>query len=206
MKNEKKSHWEKVYLEKSPDQVSWTQVYPTVSMEMITGFNLDKSAPIIDIGGGDSLLVDFLLQEGYSDITIVDISSRALEKAKARLGELSGRIHWIETDIRDFVPQRSYAVWHDRATFHFLHSSEEIHSYANTAGQFTGEYLVMATFSLTGPEKCSGLPVSRYSERTLREIFREGFTEIECRPQEHTTPMQSTQDFLFCSFKKNTEQ
>ncbi|MFC3560221.1 class I SAM-dependent methyltransferase [Pedobacter jamesrossensis] len=202
MKNEKKMHWKKVYLEKSADQVSWTQDYPTGSMEMIKSFNLDKSAPIIDIGGGDSLLVDFLLQEGYSDITVVDISARALEKAKTRLGERSAKIKWIEGDIRDFVPQRNYALWHDRATFHFLRSSEEIFSNVQMAGQFTSKYLVMATFSLTGPEKCSGLLVSRYSKNTLCELFKDGFKNIECRAQQHITPMQRSQDFLFCCFKK----
>lgn len=202
MNNKKKLHWERVYIEKSPDQVSWTQSYPTVSMEMIKGFNLDKSAPIIDIGGGDSLLVDFLLQEGYTDITVVDISARALQKAKERLGDFAGRIHWIEADIKAFVPDRAYAIWHDRATFHFLTSPEEIEHYAAMAERFTGDYLIMATFSLAGPEKCSGLPVSRYDENELQEVFKTGFTKIECRLHQHITPMESTQDFLFCSFKK----
>ena len=206
MNIEKKLHWEKVYLEKSPEQVSWTQEYPVLSMEMIAGFNLGKSAPIIDIGGGDGLLVDFLLQEGYSDLTVVDISVRALEKAKARLGDLAGRIHWIETDIREFVPDRAYAIWHDRATFHFLTSAEEIERYAAMAARFTSEYLILATFSPAGPEKCSGLPVSRYSENALCGVFKDGFTKMECRQHQHITPMHSTQDFLFCSFKKNTTQ
>ncbi|NII82129.1 class I SAM-dependent methyltransferase [Pedobacter sp. SG908] len=202
MDNTKKLHWEKVYTEKSPDQVSWTQSYPTVSMEMIKGFNLDKSTPIIDIGGGDSLLVDFLLQEGYTDITVVDISARALQKAKQRLGDLAGQIDWIVADIMEFEPQRTYAIWHDRATFHFLDLPAEIERYVAMAEQFTDDYLIMATFSPVGPEKCSGLPVSRYDEKGLQEVFKNGFTKIESRQHEHLTPMHSRQDFLFCSFTK----
>lgn len=206
MDNRKKLHWEKVYLEKSPDQVSWTQSYPVVSMEMIKGFDLDKSAPIIDIGGGDSLLVDFLLQEGYTDITVVDISARALQKAKERLGDLAGQVHWIVADIMEFEPQKTYAIWHDRATFHFLNLAGDIERYVAMAQQFADGYLIMATFSPTGPEKCSGLPVSRYDEKGLQEVFKNGFTQVASRKHEHPTPMHSRQDFLFCSFMNDKNQ
>ncbi|MFF5380840.1 class I SAM-dependent methyltransferase [Pedobacter suwonensis] len=202
MDNWKQLHWDKVYREKAPDQLSWTQVYPVVSMEMIKGLDLDKSAPIIDIGGGDSLLVDFLLQEGYTDITVVDISERALEKAKGRLGETADQIEWIAADITDFEPARAYSLWHDRAAFHFLTAPEDIFRYAAIAERFTDRYLILSTFFLTGPEKCSGLPVTRYDGRGLQGVFQNAFTIRESRVHEHLTPMHSRQDFLSCSFDR----
>lgn len=115
MNSERKHHWEKVYETKSPSEVSWTQEKPVTSLDFILSFDLPKSAPIIDVGGGDSLLVDNLLNLGYTDITVLDISGKALERAKKRLGKLAEKVDWIESDISQFNPTRSYSIWHDRA-------------------------------------------------------------------------------------------
>ena len=203
--SEKKIHWEKVYEEKTPEQVSWTQEYPLISISMIASFQSNKDLPIIDIGGGDSLLVDFLLQEGYSDITVLDISSKALEKAKIRLGQLADKVKWIVSDINTFEPDRKYGIWHDRATFHFLTAKEDIERYANLVSRCVDGYIVMGTFSNNGPEKCSGLQVCRYDKPTLAAIFEPAFVNIESVVQEHVTPMQTVQQFLFCSFSKKRD-
>lgn len=115
----KKQHWEKVYQNNQPHEVSWTQDIPRISLDFIKSFNLPKTAGIIDIGGGDSNLVDHLLESGYQDITVLDISEAAIERAKLRLGDQAERVNWIISDLTDFVPSRRYNLWHDRATFHF---------------------------------------------------------------------------------------
>jgi len=129
----KKAHWEKVYETKEPHEVSWTQEVPKTSLEMIHSFPIDRSAKIIDIGGGDSTLVDFLLEQVFENITVLDISAKALEKAKARLGDRAQLVTWIVSDITQFQPETTYDVWHDRAVFHFLTEQEQIEKYLNIA-------------------------------------------------------------------------
>lgn len=131
--SEHKNHWENVYETKNPDQVSWTQAKPQTSLDFISSFGLGKEARIIDIGGGDSNLVDFLLQEGYENITVLDISSKALEKAKERLGDAAAKVKWIATDITAFEPAETYDIWHDRAAFHFLTTREQVSKYIGIA-------------------------------------------------------------------------
>ena len=197
-----KQHWEKVYQTKEPHELSWTQEMPKTSLEFIHGFHLPKSASIIDIGGGDSHLADYLLEEGYTDITVLDISAASLEKAKQRLGNKAEKIKWIVSDIKDFVPDRKYDVWHDRATFHFLTTEEEIRSYLAIVRNNTKGYLVVATSSQSGPKKCSGLPIKQYSDDQLANIFMEGFQKIRCVNVDHITPFQTKQNFTFCSFRR----
>jgi SAM-dependent methyltransferase len=196
-----KQHWEKVYQTKEPHELSWTQEKPQTSLEFIRSFNLPKSASIIDIGGGDSHLAECLLEEGYSDITVLDISAASLEKAKRRLGDKAKKIKWIVSDINDFIPNRKYDVWHDRATFHFLTTAEEIKSYLTIVRNHTKGYLVLATSSSTGPQKCSGLPIKQYSDDQLANIFIEGFQKIRCVNVDHITPFHTKQNFTFCSFR-----
>ena len=136
MEVDNKNHWETVYETKQPDEVSWTQENPKTSLAFIRKTHLGKTAKIIDIGGGDSKLVDFLLEEGYKNITVLDISAKALERAQKRLGKKAGKIHWIVSDITEFKPEVSYEIWHDRATFHFLTTAQQIKKYVDKRNEF----------------------------------------------------------------------
>ena len=202
MNPENKNHWETVYETKSPDQVSWTQVVPTTSLDFIRSFGLPKTAKIIDIGGGDSKLVDFLVNEGFENVTVLDISANALDKAKKRLGEKAQKINWVVSDITEFEPNTTFDVWHDRATFHFLTTKEQVAKYMETARKSVNGYLTIGTFSENGPTKCSGLTIKQYSEDSLTTELKNGFEKIRCLTEDHTTPFQTTQNFLFCCFKR----
>jgi 2-polyprenyl-3-methyl-5-hydroxy-6-metoxy-1,4-benzoquinol methylase len=201
--SDNKNHWENVYETKNPDQVSWTQKKPQTSLDFINSFGLGKEAKIIDIGGGDSNLVDFLLEEGYENITVLDISAKALEKAKQRLGDKADKVKWIATDITAFQPTETYDIWHDRAAFHFLTTPEQVSKYIDIAKKNITGYLVLGTFSKNGPTKCSGLDIQQYDEESLSENFKKDFEKIQCITEDHTTPFETTQNFIFCSFKKH---
>ena len=164
-----KSHWEKIYSEKSPKEVSWTQEVPETSIEFFNDFKLSKTSPIIDVGGGESKFVDYLLAKGYKNISVLDISENAIKKAKDRLGEKSKNIEWIVCDINDFNPKKKYALWHDRAVFHFLTSSVEINRYVENV-KLNSENFIVGTFSTSGPEKCSGLKITQYDESLLQKL------------------------------------
>lgn len=202
MESSKKDHWEKVYNTKKPDEVSWTQEKPETSLHFIRSFNLPETAAIIDIGGGDSKLADYLLEEGYKDISVLDISGQAIERAKKRLGTKADMITWIVADITEFVPARKYDAWHDRATFHFLTSPEQLNQYLDTAGKAVTGYMAIGTFSDRGPDKCSGLEIKKYSQDELKRQFAKGFDKIECITEDHITPFHTIQNFTFCSFKR----
>jgi cyclopropane fatty-acyl-phospholipid synthase-like methyltransferase len=195
-------HWENVYETKTPDEVSWTQEKPETSLDLIRSFGLDKKVRIIDIGGGDSNLVDFLLEEEYENITVLDISARALEKAKERLGEKADQVTWIHSDITMFEPSETYDIWHDRAAFHFLTQEEQVSKYVSTAGKWVTGFMILGTFSKDGPKKCSGLDIQQYDDISLSERFQSDFTKIKCFTQDHMTPFGTVQNFVFCSFKK----
>ncbi len=197
-----KDHWENVYETKNPDQVSWTQKKPQTSLDFIHSFGLGKEAKIIDIGGGDSHLVDFLLEDGYENITVLDISAKALEKAKQRLGNKAERVKWIATDITAFEPNENYDIWHDRAAFHFLTTPEQVSKYIDIARNSITGFMVLGTFSKNGPTKCSGLDIQQYDEESLSENFEADFEKIKCITEDHTTPFETIQNFVFCSFKK----
>ncbi|MBC6698948.1 class I SAM-dependent methyltransferase [Hymenobacter puniceus] len=199
-----KQHWETVYGTRQPHEVSWTEAVPATSLEFIHGFRLSRQSAIIDVGGGDSRLVDFLLTEGYENLTVLDISGAALARARQRLGSRADRVQWIEADVRAFQPPQSYSLWHDRAAFHFLTTAPDIARYLTLARLAIepGGYLTMGTFSLDGPKACSGLPIRQYSEQALGEQLRQGFTKLRCRTEDHITPFQTTQNFLFCSFRR----
>jgi len=197
----RKQHWETVYETKTPEQVSWTQEKPELSLTFINDLGLDKTASIIDIGGGDSKLVDFLLAEGFTDVSVLDISGKAIERAKKRLGKLADKVTWIESDINEFIPSKKYAIWHDRAAFHFLTSIEEQGRYVDLVNSAVTDFLVIGTFSENGPLKCSGLEIQQYSESSMVDQFR-GFQKIKCENENHLTPFDTIQNFIFCSFKK----
>ena len=199
-----KQHWEAVYAARQSHEVSWFQAVPTTSLTFIDAFALPRHAPIIDIGGGDSHLVDYLLAAGYDDVTVLDISGAALTRTQRRLGVQAERVQWVEADIRAFIPARSYALWHDRAAFHFLTTAPEVTQYLHQARTAVrpGGFLTMGTFSLDGPTRCSGLPIRQYSEDALTSVLADGFTKLRCLTEDHRTPAQSIQSFLFCSFQR----
>lgn len=200
-----KGHWENVFGKKQATEVSWYQPVPKDSLDFINQFNLDKNAAIIDIGGGDSFLADNLLQLGYTNITVLDISSAAIERAKKRLGEKAAMVNWIVSDILDFATDKKFDCWHDRAAFHFLTTETEIEKYLSIAKQHISSAgkMVMGTFSTEGPEKCSGLPVKQYDEKALSSLLQKWFTKIKCITTEHITPFKTIQQFLFCSFQNH---
>ena len=198
-----KGHWEKVYETKTPQEVSWTQDTPQTSLDLIHQSGLDKSARIIDIGGGDSKLVDFLIEEGYTNITVLDISAKALERSQARLGDKAAKVNWIVSDITSFVPQQDFDIWHDRAAFHFLTTPEQINSYVQLVKKHVRKFVSIGTFSTNGPEKCSGLYIKRYDETSLTKLFEPEFTAINCTIEDHITPFNTTQNFVFCAMERN---
>ena len=202
MKNSTKKHWETVYETKNPEQVSWTQENPKTSLNLIHSFNLSKSVKIIDIGGGDSKFVDFLIEEGFENITVLDISQKAIEKAQLRLGENAKKVNWIVSDINQFEPTTQYDVWHDRAAFHFLTNELDINKYVKTVEKSVSQHLIIGTFSEDGPKKCSGLEIKQYSEEAMTKLFQNEFEVVKCFIEDHTTPFDTTQNFIFCSFKR----
>jgi len=201
----RKEHWEKIYAAMKPDEVSWTQDIPQTSLNFLHSFNLPKTASIIDIGGGDSRFVDYLLEEGFENITVLDISEKAIERAKDRLGSNAMRVNWITSDITEFHTSHTYDCWHDRATFHFLTRPDEINSYLSTARQSVNGYMIIGTFSDKGPDKCSRLDVHKYSEEELQERLLNGFEKLRCVTEDHITPFNTIQNFLFCSFRRRQQ-
>jgi ubiquinone/menaquinone biosynthesis C-methylase UbiE len=201
---DRKKHWESIYSLKPSNELSWFQEYPKISIEFITGLNLPKGAKIIDIGGGESKLAGVLLEKGYTDITVLDISEKVIQKAKRNLREKADKIKWIVSDITEFNTDTKYDLWHDRATFHFLMSEKQIGKYIATAKRNINKngYLIMGTFSTKGPRKCSGLEIKQYSEGSMTKKFRESFKKIKCMEEYHKTPFNTYQNFLFCQFQR----
>lgn len=199
---ERKAHWETVYENKSPNEVSWTEEIPQTSLDFIHSFGDDKSVSIIDIGGGDSRLVDCLLDEGYTNISVLDISEKALDRAKIRLGDLANNVNWIVSDITEFKPESTFDIWHDRAVFHFLTEQADIATYIELVGKSVAKNMVIGTFSENGPLRCSALDISQYSTQELSERFEEKFKVTHSLNVDHTTPFDTVQNFSFCGFVK----
>lgn len=199
-----KEHWEKLYSNPQFSEVSWYQVTPKVSLDFVSELQIAKEAAIIDVGGGDSFLVDHLLETGFINITVLDISEAAINRAKLRLGPKASLVTWIVCAITEFAPDRKFDFWHDRAVFHFLTTKEQINKYlavVNKALPASGK-IVIGTFSETGPTTCSGLPIKQYSETSLTTLIKKWFQKIKCIQTDHITPFNTVQNFLFCSFKK----
>jgi len=203
-KETRKEHWDKIYSTKQPSQVSWTQENPKISLDFIHSFNLPKQASIIDVGGGDSKLVDKLIDEGYEDITVLDISGQALERAKERLGDRAKKVNWVVADITEFKTEKTFDLWHDRATFHFMTTIDQINEYLMRAKRALKDngFLTIGTFSENGPTQCSGLETRQYSEMALQNQLKNGFKKIKCIVEDHRTPFNTLQNFLFCSFRR----
>lgn len=201
---DRKKHWENIYQTKDLKEVSWFQPTPETSLDFFKQLHVPTTAKIIDIGGGDSFLVDHLLKLGYQDISVLDISEEAINRAKQRLGDQAKKVQWIVADVATFKPTMTYDLWHDRATFHFLTNEKEISNYLGTAEQHINArgFLVMGTFSEQGPTKCSGIPIKQYSETTMTDRLQKFFEKINCVAVDHKTPFNTIQNFVFCSFRK----
>lgn len=196
-----KMHWEKVYSTKAPNEVSWYQPHLETSLALISRAAGANSASIIDVGGGESTLVDDLLARGYQTITILDISQTAIDVTKERLKELADRVQWIVGDVtRLKLPRGTYDVWHDRAVFHFLTGTEERQAYVRQVAHAVrpGGHVIVSTFGPEGPTRCSGLEVARYDADTLHEQFGARFRLMDSTKELHQTPFGMTQQFLYC--------
>ncbi len=197
-----KEHWENVYETKTPDQMSWTQEEYTTSLRLIRSLNADKSAKIIDIGGSDGSFIQALLDEGFENISVLNISKSAIEGAQKRLGENSNKIKWIVSDVTEFQPSENYDIWHDRATFHFLTSEKDIQKYVSLLNNHLDGNLIISTFSKDGPLKCSGLEITQYNEESFVNLLKDHFEKVECFTEDHQTPFETQQNFIYCNFKK----
>ena len=199
-----KRHWEQVYETKPLETVGWYQPLPETSLSLISGVALPVDAPIMDVGGGDSYLTDHLLEQGFTDLSVLDISGAAFERARKRLGARSEAVHWVESDILDFKPTRAYALWHDRATFHFLTEPDQIGRYVSLAKSAVrpGGYLILGTFSDKGPDTCSGLPVQRYSIADLQQVVAPHFEWMHGMNLDHLTPSGNKQAYTFGLFRR----
>lgn len=202
----RKSHWENIYQTKNLTDVSWYQSKPVTSLSFFDKFKVPKNAKIIDIGGGDSLLVDFLLDRGYTDLTVLDISESSLRKAQNRLGNRVILVKWIVSDVTEFIPSEKYDFWHDRAAFHFLTNDSEIQNYLKNINENVANLgiLVLGTFSEKGPNKCSGIEIKQYSKKSLVKTIGNYFKKVVCLTENHVTPFDTIQNFVYCSFIKNT--
>ena len=204
--SDRTTHWQNVYATKGEAEVSWYQDSPTISLDLIRAAAPDRDAAIIDIGGGASRLVDALLQHGYRDVAVLDLSANALDAAKTRLGDAASRADWIVADATTWRPPKTYQVWHDRAAFHFLTDPADRAAYIARlrSALAPGGHVIIATFAPDGPEKCSGLPVQRHDSASLLAELGPEFTLIETRRETHHTPWDSTQAFQFSRFRRRS--
>lgn len=203
MSNEERArHWEQIYGEKSPLEVSWFQQEPTLSLKLIEQ-TTPTDTPLIDIGGGSSTLIDHLLQRGYHDVAVLDISANALSHTRERLGVRAEHVEWIVSDITRFSPQRQYALWHDRAVFHFLTDAADRRAYVSSLKQALqpGGHLIIAAFIIGGPTMCSGLDIVQYSAEKLSAELGSDFTLLEQHDELHTTPSGGEQAFCYYLYR-----
>lgn len=198
------AHWSEVYRTKSSDDVSWYQPMPEPTLRALERLGLPNSTSLLDVGGGASNLVDSLMERGWSDLSVLDIAAPALEIARTRLGERAAQVDWTVADITAWLPGRTYDVWHDRAVFHFLTGAEEREGYrrAMLAGVAPGGLIIIATFALDGPEKCSGLTVQRYDPDSLSRELGSAFRLIDAWAETHVTPGGGSQAFNWCVFRR----
>lgn len=199
-----KQHWDNIYLTKQDAEVSWFQQYPLTSLRLIKKYSPSKEATIIDVGAGNSRLTKLLMIKGYSNLTVLDISTSAIDRSKKAVGNTSNNLNWIASDILEFKSERTYDVWHDRAVFHFLTNKEDIMKYVRTVSDKLRKdgIFILATFSIDGPKKCSGLEVSQYDKNALLELFAPNFSLVRSFGKVHQTPMGTNQEFIYAVFKK----
>ena len=202
--SEKKQHWENVFSTKQETEVSWYQIKPTTSLQFIQACRVSKDAKIIDVGGGDSYLIDHLLDLGYTNLSLLDISEAAIERAKNRLGEKRKNVTFIVSDSLHFQSDEKFDVWHDRASFHFFMEADDIQQYkANVIANTTpNAHFILGTFSENGPLKCSGLPITQYSVEKMEAVFEDDFILENYLTEDHQTPFDTLQNFIFCHYIK----
>ncbi len=201
---DRQAHWQQVYTSKGEQTVSWFEAVPQASVDLIHAAGAGPDAAIIDIGGGASRLVDALLNDGFRDLTVLDVSREALAKSNARLGAHAVSVKWLTADVTVWQPQRLYDVWHDRAAMHFLTAPDERTAYAERVSRAVrrGGHVIIATFAPDGPERCSGLPVLRQDAAALAALLGPSFDLIESRRHDHTTPAGIQQRFQFSRFRR----
>jgi 2-polyprenyl-3-methyl-5-hydroxy-6-metoxy-1,4-benzoquinol methylase len=206
MTTERKDYWTRVYEKNSPSEVSWYQTEPEPSLRALERFGAETSSALIDVGGGASNLVDALLRRGWRDVTVLDIAASALDSVKMRIGAEADKVRWEVADITAWHPSRQYDVWHDRAVFHFLTQPAQRAAYRRALLEAVAPagLVIMATFALDGPEKCSGLPVERYDPATLSIEVGSDFRLIDGWREEHATPWGASQSFNWCAFRRST--
>ena len=204
--SDRTTHWQTVYATKSESEVSWCQDSPAISLEMIRAATPDRSAAIIDIGGGASRLADALLHDRYRNLAVLDLSANALDTAKKRIGAAAATVEWFVADATTWRPAKTYDVWHDRAAFHFLTDPRDRAAYVERLRRAVapGGHVIIATFAPDGPEKCSGLPVQRYDSTSLSGELGPEFELVETRSEMHQTPWHSTQAFQFSRFRRRS--
>ena len=202
-----KEHWENIYQTKNTDEVSWYQEKPETSLNLISETSIEKNAKIIDVGAGASKLADNLLALGFRNITALDVSLNALNNSKKRLGDRANNVKWIVSDLREFKTNERYDLWHDRAVLHFLTEEEDIKRYIELVRTYLKPkgYVIVSTFSVNGPKKCSGLDVKQYSEDSMKTLFT-GFEHIKSFEEEHLTPWGSSQIFIWGVFRKRGDE
>lgn len=196
-----KEYWDRVYNSSASDSLSWFQSRAAVSLDLIHATGAGHAAAIVDVGGGTSTLVDDLLANGYTDLSVLDLSAAALTEARRRLGEQAGKVQWLEADITQAeLPKKRYDIWHDRAVFHFLTTQKERDAYVRNVYYSVkpGGHVIIATFAEDGPDKCSGLPVMRYRADDLHDEFGEAFTLLKHQKETHQTPLGTEQQFMYC--------
>jgi len=203
---DRKEHWEKIYGEKAPLEVSWYQKEPTMSLQFIHDTRLAYDAPMIDIGGGASVLVDYLCNEGYTNIAVLDLSATALAYARNRLGDNAKHVEWYEDDITRFKPPHPFSLWHDRAVFHFLTAASDRHDYIKILKNTLrpGGHLIIAAFAIGGPTQCSGLDIVQYDAHKLAAELGGDFELLEERHEVHNTPSDKMQEFNYFRFVRQT--
>ena len=204
----RKTHWENVYQSKSDRQVSWYREHLDNSLRLILETGAGREAAIVDVGGGSSTLADDLLDDGFADITVLDISAAAIEKSRARLGAKAAQLEWLEADITQAaLPENRFDIWHDRAVFHFLTEAEDRRKYVRQVMRSLkpGGHIIVASFGLGGPQKCSGLDVVRYSPETMHDEFGSKFELVRSLNETHETPFGTTQEFVYCYCRKTVE-
>ena len=201
----RQAHWDKVYNTKRENELSWFQENPAPSLDLIAKAAATSASSVIDVGGGASRLVDALVERGFRDVTVLDLSDAALMAAKARLLSRAEQVQWVVADVMEWEPQRfAYDIWHDRAAFHFLTEECDRVAYVArlTKGVKPGGHAIIATFAPDGPERCTGLPVQRYDAESLRGVVGDAFELIETLRHEHRTPWGSDQHFQFSLFRR----
>lgn len=198
-----KNYWEEIYSENEPSEVSWHQDRPDLSLNFIREAGTRKTQWIIDVGGGASTLVDHLISDGFKNLAVLDISAAALERTKARLNTRATAVEWIESDVKTLQPRQHFALWHDRAVFHFLTEEADRQAYVRTLRKalVPGGHLIVATFSTGGPKQCSGLPIVQYEPAGLSQVFGDAFELRATKTESHRTPWNAEQKFVYCMFQ-----